>query len=369
MKILLIGNYENDQQQSMQRFAKMLEDGLMKMGHEVMLIKPPIVFGKIKKSAHGIGKWLGYIDKFFVFPWIIKQFYKNFDVVHICDHSNAFYLKYIQNSPHLLTCNDLIAIRSALGEFNVQPKWTGRIYQKIILNGINKAKNVACISEATRNDLLRISTLTSDKVSVIYMGLNYPYSPMPKSEALNYLKNHGITKQSFFLHVGGNQFYKNRLGVLKIFNSILAQNSNYYLVMAGKPFTQEMREFIERHNLANKVIEIQGCSNEALRALYSTAEALIFPSLYEGFGWPIIEAQACGCLVFTTNKAPMTEVGGDAAVYINPDNCEQSAQTILHNLMQKDTFIEKAYLNVDKFQTRKMIDLYCSEYSKLLQDA
>ena len=67
-------------------------------------------FGKIKPSASGLGKWLGYIDKFFLFPLDLRQAVEWADVVHICDHSNAVYTKYLQNVPHLVTCNDLLAI-------------------------------------------------------------------------------------------------------------------------------------------------------------------------------------------------------------------------------------------------------------------
>src|SRR5258708_722987 len=110
MKILLIGNYIPDQQESMQRFANMLEVGLTQLGHEVRLIRPEPFFGKIRPSPEGFGKWLGYIDKFLLFPSRLRKAIAWADVVHICDHSDAFYTKYIQNKPHLVTCHDLLAV-------------------------------------------------------------------------------------------------------------------------------------------------------------------------------------------------------------------------------------------------------------------
>jgi len=114
MKILLIGNYINDAQESMQRFAEVLKKGLIKEKQEVKLIRPETFFGKIKPSHYGVGKWLGYIDKFVIFPWKLKKEKKWADIVHICDHSNSFYVKYLKDVKHLVTCHDLLTIRSAL---------------------------------------------------------------------------------------------------------------------------------------------------------------------------------------------------------------------------------------------------------------
>ena len=87
--------------------------------------------------------------------------------------------------------------------------------------------------------------------------------------------------------------------------------------MVGPAFDREMNEFMIRHpEIVANVISLADVDNETLRALYSAAELLLFPSLEEGFGWPIVEAQACGCRVATTEKAPMTEAGGDAAFYL-----------------------------------------------------
>ena len=102
--------------------------------------------------------------------------------------------------------------------------------------------------------------------------------------------------------------------------------------MAGAPWSEKMRNFVTANNLGGGVIEIVDPSNEDLRSLYSGAAALLFPSLYEGFGWPLIEAQSCGCPVITSNRPPMTEVAADAALYIDPANESEAAAFIAANL-------------------------------------
>ena len=372
MKILLLANYLPDDIQSMQRFATMLETGLSQFGHQVRVIRPQPSINRIKSFSTNINKWLGYVDKFIFFPRKLRQEISWADVVHICDHSNAIYTKYLQNIPHIVTCNDLLAIRSALGEIpENQTPWTGKQLQKMILNGLNNAQKVACISEPTRQDLLRLSSLKANAISLIYMGLNYAYTPMKKTETQDYLDNLGIPKNSgFLLHVGGNAWYKNRLGVLKIFCYLTQKKLQQYcyLVMVGQSFTNEMRQYIKTHNLRQKVIELVRIDNENLRALYSSATALLFPSLQEGFGWPIIEAQACGCPVFTSNRTPMTEVGGEAAIYINPNIPEKAAETIAESLPMLELFKQKGLLNVQSFEREKMILSYIQLYQDLCKD-
>jgi len=201
----------------------------------------------------------------------------------------------------------------------------------MMIKGLNQAQKVACVSEQTKSDVLRLTFLDESAVSVICVGLNYPYTPMTAREAKQRLEALGISLNCrFILHVGANHWYKNRMGVLSIFERLLKlKQSELYLVMVGKPMTDEMRYFIKTHKLANKLIELVKVDNENLRSLYSSATALLFPSLQEGFGWPIIEAQACGCPVFTSNRPPMNDVGGEAAIYIEPDNPQSAAEKII----------------------------------------
>jgi glycosyltransferase involved in cell wall biosynthesis len=370
MKILLVANYATDAIQSMEKFASVLETGLTSLGHQVQVIRPQPVMGRIKRSPQGLGKWLGYIDKYILFPSQLRQGLAWADIVHICDHSNAIYIRYLQNFPHLITCHDLLAIRSALGEISENKTgWTGKQLQKMILQGLNQAQYVACISEQTRNDLTRLSKLRPEKISMIYMGLNYPYQTMEQQAAQSRLVALRVPQSCpFILHVGNNAWYKNRLGVLTIFNYLTQKNhhAELYLVMAGQPFTQEMQQFITTHNLQQKVIELINVTNEDLCALYSLATALLFPSLQEGFGWPIIEAQACGCPVFTSHIPPMTEVGGDAAIYINPHQPEATAEIIANYLPQLNNFKQKNWENAQRFTQEQMIHSYAEVYQQII---
>ena len=291
------------------------------------------------------------------------------DVVHICDHSNSFYTKHMRSVPHIVTCHDLLAVRSALGEIpENRTRWTGRQLQRMILNGLKEAQHIACVSEATRRDLLRIASIPAGRVSRIYNSLNYPYKPMEKHEAAPRLQKLRVDpNQSFLLHVGGNQWYKNRLGVLRIFSQVIKRpvKHNLNLVMVGKPWTPDMRRFVDAHGMNNVAIELTEVGDEDLRALYSTARMLLFPSLQEGFGWPIIEAQSCGCPVLTSDRPPMDEVGGSAAIYIDPEKPELAALTLEAALSRNLFAREPSLENAARFNESTMIDSYLFLYDRV----
>lgn len=372
MKILLVGNYEPGGQKSMHRFAEMLTRGFNAAGHETRLIRPPVVIGRLP-FPETAGKWLGYADKFLVFPRLLKEAAEWADVVHICDHSNSFYVKFVQSRPHLVTCHDMLAIRSALGEIEChRTQWTGRRLQGMILRGlrtVGRTGHIACVSEATRRDVLRVTQVPQDSVSQIYNGLNFPYTPLDSVQARPQIEKFGIrTDQRFVLHVGGNSWYKNRLGVLKIFSALKArpEGTALLLVMAGQRMTRSMYHFLRGCAYARDVLELVNPSNEDLRALYSCADLLLFPSIQEGFGWPIIEAQACGCPVVTSNRVPMTEVGASAATYVNPNDVDSAVGTIACKIQRRNAPCEASLKNAARFSTSEMISRYLRLHESLL---
>jgi len=170
-------------------------------------------------------------------------------------------------------------------------------------------------------------------------------------------------EEQYLFHVGGDHWYKNRAGVLRIFQALSkllrAEGAPVpRLVMAGNALSQEMRDFVAANGLAASVIEIADPSNEELRSLYTGATALLFPSLYEGFGWPLIEAQSCGCPVITSNRPPMTEVAGDAALYIDPAEETTAAALIAANLDRLYLLRDAGFRNIQRFDAERIAEKY-----------
>jgi len=383
-KIILIGNYANDRQESMQRFSSILFQSLKNKGYSVELVKPDTVFGKLKPGGTGIGKWLGYVDKFIIFPFTLRQLARNTHstgntVFHICDHSNAMFGSHLRNLPYMVTCNDMLAIRSALGEFpENETKVTGKILQKWILKSLRKTPHIACISRATQEDTIRLAERVPSNSIVVHMGLNYPYQPLEKvvgNEILHPLwQSRGLAinlATPFLFHVGGSKWYKNREGLISIYKELKdLEPSTPPLLIAGKPHSTKVKNLIKTFNIESSIHYVGEVTNKELNALYSAAQVFLFPSLAEGFGWPIIEAQASGCPVVTSNRKPMTEIGGESTVYVDPESSHSSAVAIFDLMNEskeiREHRIQTGIHNAAMYSTEIMVNNYISEYEKLL---
>lgn len=373
MKVLIVGTYVPDQQYSILGFARILHERLGAYGIETRLISPPEKLAKLGKFHGGLRRWLGHADKILVFPKELKKAAEWADVVHLVDHGLAVYVKHVPNIPHVVTCHDLIAMRAAFGDL---PEWkiggTAPFFQRMIRDGLNNAHHVTCISEATRTQLKRLTQAPPERTSIIYDSLFHDYEVMPPEECAPLLKKMDVGAAPYLFHVGRDVPTKNRIGLVKIFAAArrLPGYENLELVLAGKAVSEEIRQYIAQEKLESVVKIRLHLSNAELRALYSSALALVFPSFTEGFGLPVIEAQACGCPVFASDRAPMTEVGGDAAVYFDPTQFEAAAKIITSTLSvpgKRDEMIRAGFENLERFRPPVMLSAYADIYRMIAE--
>jgi glycosyltransferase involved in cell wall biosynthesis len=330
MRVSLVGNYRGDRNFSMLGFEKALAEQLPKLGVTLEVVFPKPRFGGRGRSPK-VDKWLAYVDKFVLFPNALRRQTAGADLVHVCDQGDSIWLRALRDRRHLVTCHDMLSIRAARGEM---PGWsvgrTGKLLQSAIFANLAKAQNVAFDSKATQSDFLRL-TGRSTGTSMVEIGLFRDLERMEAGEARRAIGE--LTSQPlepFILHLGGNQPYKNRLGLIQIYRELIRVMGSDCprLAMAGIPPSPEIIEAAGELIEQGRIVPIHLPTDQQINALYSLAEALVFPSLYEGFGMPIIEAQTCGCPVFTSGRAPLSDLGGDCAVYFDPDNPASAAETI-----------------------------------------
>jgi len=365
--VLLIGNYAPDEQQSMLRFGRMMLDGLAVAGVRAELLAPHPFFGRFRAGGRFVAKWLGYLDKFLVFPLQLRVRARAATVVHICDHSNSMYARWCRPLPVVVTCHDLLAVRGALGEETNSPaSVTGRFLQSWIRAGLSRASIIACVSAATRDDVLRLVRKTPP-LEVVTSGLNYPYAKLSADEVAGRLRS--IPQLSpgrpFVLHVGSSVPRKNRDGVLRIF-ALCREQWDGQLVFAGDPLTPELHSLAVRLGVRDRVIEVPFPDCTVLEALYNRATALLYPSRFEGFGWPIAEAQACGCPVICSNTGPMPEVAGEAGLLHPLEDEDAFARDVLRlaDPSQRAIWSEKSVRSAERFSTERMIARYVELYRR-----
>ena len=369
--VLLIGNYPPDRQQSMHRFAMMMLDGLAAAGISAELIQPRPFFGRFRLAGTFLAKWLAYLDKFVLFPLQLRRRLRAAPaLVHICDHSNAMYARRIRGVPVVATCHDLLAVRGALGEETDCPaSLPGKLLQRWIVAGLRAAAVVACVSRATLEDARRLVVRPdgTPKPELIALGLSYPYRRLPAEEAWARLARFFALRpdRPFVLHVGSNLRRKNREGVLRIF-ARCKDDWNGLLVFAGEPLSDALRSLGRELDVLDRVIEVPEATSEVLEALYNCATAFLFPSRFEGFGWPILEAQACGCPVICSDRAPLPEVTGDAGL-IHPVADEEGLAAEIIRLTdpeERALWSARSLRNAERFSTDKMIAEYISVYQQ-----
>ena len=367
MKIYLIGNYNLLNSKSMPLYVNTLKKLLIK-SHKVQILEPKILLNKFNFKKEFIRKWIGYIDMYILFGIYLYFKIKKNDLVHICDQANSLLFPFIRTKKLIITCHDLISIEllknNYLKKFN-KISFMGKVFQKIILFYLKKFKIIICISQKTKEELLKMIKIDDKKIYVVHLPLNQKFSKLNKQQRIKFLKRKKIN-YPYFLHIGIN-WYKNRENLIKIFYQFIKveRRKNFKLILVGNSMTNNLKKLIIKLRLKDKIKLIQNPNFSELRSYYSSAEALIYPSIREGFGWPIIEAQKCGCPVFTTNKGPMNELGLDTVFYIDPIKSKISSKIIDKKLLCKEIIINKGFENVKRFNAKIFINKMKNIYNKV----
>lgn len=378
----------------MPRFAEMIRVGMIERGHSVDVWSPKAFF--LRGSApRPLRKWLGYLDQFLVFPLVVRKRLRSLppDTLYVFgDQALGPWIPLVSGRPHVIHCHDFLAQRSALQEIPENPtRWTGRQYQKFIRRGFQRGKNFISISEATRSDLHRLLGRVPPISEVVYNGLNGDFFPVDREAALaeQPAQWRETLRGGCLLHVGGAQWYKNRAGVVEAYAAYIESSRDRAasasgilpLVFVGDPVEPALQERIRQLPAGGKVLAASAISLPRLRALYALADIFLFPSLAEGFGWPIAEAMACGCPVITTDAAPMTEVAGGVAelVPIMPAEpgkraawAKSTGQKITETLAwspgNRSARIAAGLKNARRFDPTKALDAYARIYERIQQN-
>ncbi len=385
MKIIILTHPVFLSSQSMPRYTDWLAEGMKKRGHEVVVWAPKARFYRLP-APQALKKWLGYLDQYFLFPlWIKKRRKKEkSDSLYVfIDHALGPWIPYLMDRPHIVHCHDFLAQRSALGEIPENPtSISGKLYQSFIRRGFRKARNFISISEKTKRDLHRFLPSAPRLSEVVYNGLTRSFKPAADRDATleSISQKFGLHLSSgFLLHVGGNQWYKNRPGVIEIYTTWRRLSGFAMpLILIGTQPNQPLKNAYTQSEYQTDITFLIGVDDRDIRDFYGTASILLFPSLAEGFGWPIIEAMASGCPVITSDEPPMNEVGGDAAKYIRrrPSGSRESQRQwaeeaagvlneLLHNPDSQER-IDKGLRNAERFNSEKALNQIENIYKRVL---
>jgi len=280
----------------------------------------------------------------------------DYDVFHP-SYYDPYFLASLGNKPFVLTIHDMI---HELFPDTVSDAASVQLRKRLLAE---KAAAVIAVSEHTRQDIIRILGLPAEKVHVIYHG---------NSLAPEYVKAdpsvvQGLAlKGPYMLYVGGRSGYKNVSVVWESLFKLQAEFPGLHLVhVGGGGFSGEERATLDGLNIQH-LVHHTGASDAQLAGLYLDAQALVYPSRYEGFGLPLLEAMAWGCPVIAAQASCLSEIGGDAAQYVDPENVSDWILAIrdLLNMTtpQRSAVQEKGLQRAQQFNWKdcvhKTIDVY-----------
>lgn len=299
----------------------------------------------------GRGLFGDFVNKLYSL-WTI--FWGKYDVFHPTDTS-LYYIK-IQRKPLVLTIHDMI--------HELLLEKTDEVV-KIIKNKkklLERADRIIAISQNTQKDILNIYPhISKEKITVIYHGfLMKPF---------NNLNSTRIIPNRFLLFVGARLKYKNFRMMLRAITPTLINSDDLVLVCTGDEFLEDEIQFIESLGLDGKVLIVNG-DDLVLANLYIQAELFIFPSIYEGFGFPILEAFNYKTPVCLSNTSCFPEIAGDAAMYFDPKDeldIRRAVEKVLNDKSLAKELIEKGKKRLELFSVDRMLSETFDVYKSVLE--
>ncbi len=275
------------------------------------------------------------------------------------------------NLPMYIPKNTIITVHdlTPFTEFWDRNVFKKKYYKFIFKRAIKQCKGIIVISEATKKDLIKFDKTVGPKIKVIYEFIDDKFIKYDKTCGS---ENTPPINGNYILFIGNRKKHKNLERLIYAFNKIKNQ-SKYKLVIAGsKDKNNELKDdidlLIKKLCLEKEIIELISPDDETIINLYKNAQLFVFPSLYEGFGLPPLEAMACRCPIAVSDLPVLKEVCGDAAIYFNPESEEDMAAKII-NICEdnelKQSLVSKGKERLKFFDKNNIIEEYLKYFKSL----
>ena len=270
--------------------------------------------------------------------------------------------------PTLLTVHDLSFVRAPETATPVLKAYLDRVVPR----SVQRATHVLADSQATKDDLIELYGTPPEKVTVLLSGVNSGFAPVTDETTCRaVLQRYHIPDRPYVLSIGTVQPRKNYVRLMEAFAALGSAYSDTQLVIAGGRgwLDSPIYRAVDGLKLADRVHFIGFARDDDLPALYSAAACLAYPSLYEGFGFPVLEAMACGTPVVTSNISSLPEVAGDAALRVDPYNVEaitEALRQLLDNETLQTQLTSRGFKQARQFTWQRAARQLCDIYRLLL---
>lgn len=279
-------------------------------------------------------------------------------------HGAAFALPYRLSSPAVVTIHDLAFLRWP----EQVPRRRGLYLSRAVRSAAARAERVIAVSEATRRDVIELLEVAPERVDVTYLGVD-PLFRRTAGEAIAAFRHRYELTHPFILAVGTREPRKNLPALVRAFASLRDQIPHDLIHVGGAGWlSAELEQAIADARLGDRLRFIDFVPHDELPLWYSAADCFVLPSLYEGFGLPLLEAMACGAPCIASNRSSLPEVGGDAALFCEPDPpaIAEALLPLLHDGELRQRLRERGPSRAARFTWERTATATVDSYRKAL---
>ena len=358
MRIKYYLNFIEDYRPSMDQYAQQLIDYQKNNFKNIKIDSYQPALSSFSKLIFS-DIWKLRYSRYISYPHQVKKLPKH-DIAHICDQQYAHLYPYLNSKLKFVTVNDLMPL-----VFQKKLNKNPRLF-KFSLSSLKFFTKVFAISNNTKKDIVNYTDCPEDKIEVIMRSIE-PYFNNDPIDNKMIAKKYNIPVNKKKILISGNNFYKNNYTSYKVLEKLNELNKDIVLVHIGSD--NKKNDVLKK--IGNNIVRLPFVEREELPNIYKLIDILLYPSIYEGFGLPILESMSCGKPVVCSNNSSITEIVGDAALTSNHDDVNSFAKNILDLLSNDELYqkmVTKSLLRAKLFDINKfhinLIQIYKDEFNK-----
>lgn len=292
-------------------------------------------------------------------------------VNHIIDHAYGHLLRWIDPTRSIVSVHDLIPILAYNNKIPGMSYPNLPLLFKFSMASLKKARFITAVSNSTKNDLVTYCGLAENRINVIHNGIWEGFSSFTDTERRRVRKSFGfLGEEAHVILITGSLKYKNHDTSFSIIEILQQRTIKPVQLVILKDAANELEVDVTKYRLNEPPIIVSGLNKERLVDLYNAVDCLLFPSLYEGFGWPPLEAMACGTPVVASNVASLPEIIGDAGIMESPHEPGKLAEAVLQFLEDKkfsNEYVQRGLIRVEQFSWKRCADAFVKLYDNILE--
>ncbi len=278
--------------------------------------------------------------------------------------------------PRIKTCKIIVTIHDLIPYFlpeMVRPSFLKR-FTREMPEIVERADHILTVSQFSKDDIVKIFGIPPQKISVVYSAPTAAYQPLPKGPIQKYLGERYGLKKSYILYAGGLNPRKNVAELIYAYSKVFRELDGFeqLVILGGNgKHTEQLKLLVQSLDLEGDVVFPGFVESIDLPLFYNGANLFVYPSLYEGFGLPPIEAMACGVPVITSNVSSIPEIVGDAAIQVNPTDTLKLAEAIFKVLNNPElhlTLVKKGLEHCKKYHWRQNAAQILEAYHRVMHD-